>query len=331
MSGVNSGLIVGDVVHHENFGEGVIVSLSGSGESVEAFIKFKTTFARKFALAWAPLIKVDVKKAVVREFKDTEHTFKEILSSIEKNFCLIPSNFSGFNLSEDISKADLIAYTHKFGLRHLRELRNAFRELFVPATHAASLLQEPQNAFREYIAPLSHASPPFSKVDVLDIGCGPALSRFILPEFGITPKTYGGFDYAENCLWLAGEINNNLELFNLPKTMGQFVKNLHEIKTSEIHGFVIMNHILNQPAVSESILKAWAGQFKRIYPRGFYLVSVEPKFPEFKEKAMLFLEKLREVGIVIRNQVTVNSKGEFGASFKAVNWLVCGKLQRESS
>lgn len=324
MSGVNGGLIVGDVVYHTHFGEGVIISLSGSGESAEACVKFKTTFARHFALTWAPLFKVDVKQTEMRELKDTEQTFKEGLSSIEKKYCLSPSNFGGFNLSEDISESDVIAYTRGYGLRHLQELRHAFRELFVPATYAAPLLQELHNAFREHIAPLGPASPPFSPVDVLDIGCGPGLSRFILPEFGITAKTYGGFDYSVNCLWLAREINN-LALFNLPQTMGQFVKSLHEIKTSEIHGFVIMNHVLNQPSITESILKVWAGQLKRIYPCGFYLVSVEPKHPEFRAKAARFLAKLREEGITIRNQVTVNSRGEFGASLKAVNWLVCGK------
>ena len=303
-------LKVGDVVHHRLFGEGVIISFSGSGESTQVCIKFKKTHTRNFALAWAPLSKVDVKQTVMRELKDAEQlfnhelTFKEVLDLIQKKYCLKDSNFGDFNLSEDISQSDVIAYTRRFGLRHLRELRHAFRELFVSS---------------------AHATRPLSPVDVLDIGCGPGLSRFILSEFGITAKTYSGFDYAQNCLWLARELNNYFVPFNSPQTVGQFVKSLHEIKTSEIHGFVIMNHVQNQPSVNESILKVWAGQLKRIYPRGFYLVSIEPKYPEFRAKAVLFLEKLREEGVTIQNQVTVNGRGEFGAKLKAVNWLVCGK------
>jgi hypothetical protein len=303
-------LKLGDVVHHRNFGEGVIISLSGSGKSAQVRIKFKKTHTRNFALGWAPLSKVEVKQTALREVKDAEQTsktepnFKEILDSIQKKYCLKDSNFGGFNLSENISRSDVIAYTRKFGLRHLQELRHAFRELFVSSTQT---------------------SPPLSPVDVLDIGCGPGLSQFILPEFGITKRTYSGFDYAVNCLWLAKELTNHFESINMPRAACQFVRSIHEIKTSEIHGFVIMNHVQNQPSVNEVILKMWAAQLKRIYPHGFYLLSIEPRKPEFREKATLFLEKLREEGITIQNLVLVDGRGEFGAKSKAVNWLVCGK------
>ena len=109
----------------------------------------------------------------------------------------------------------------------------------------------------------------------------------------------------------------------MPQIAGQFVESLHEIKTSEIRGFVIMNHVLNQPSVNKATLKLWAEQLRRIYPHGFYLVSIEPKFPEFSRQAELFFKIMHEEGISTLKQAYVYARGEFGANSKAVNWLVC--------
>ena len=326
-SGENSLLAVGDVVEHKVFGKGMITSMSGVDlGSKRATIKFYGhAGTRNFALAWAPLRKINtnyqngyrVAKSSIaanEDSQDIKRTFQELLETLRKLHGIPDSNFGDYQIPENISKADLIAYTNRYGFRHLQELRNALRELFVAS---------------------DHSSVPLSPVDVLDIGCAQGLSRYILPEFGINARTYSGVDYAESCLWLAKELNSRVlnlnkssSLFDsqLPEIskLGQFVKSLYDIKTSEIRGFVIMNHVQNQDSVSESTLLVWAEQLKRIYPLGFYLVSVEPQHFKFAKRAILFRNQLHGAGVEIWNSDMVLAKGEFTGKSIAVNFLTCG-------
>lgn len=330
-SSENSLLVVGDVVVHEVFGRGMIISMSGADlGSKKATIKFYGhAGTRNFALAWAPLRKIDTNHqngfrvansqvassmTAIGETQDIKRTFGELLETVRKTHDIPVSNFGDFQIPENISKANLIAYTNRYGFRHLQELRNALRELFVAS---------------------GHSSAPLSPVDVLDIGCAQGLSHYILPEFGINARTYSGVDYAESCLWLAKELNSHVlnldkssSLFDspLPHTskLGQFVKSLYDIKTSEIRGFVIMNHVQNQYSVSESTLLVWAEQLKRIYPLGFYLVSVEPQHFKFAKRAILFRNQLHGAGVEISNSDMVFAKGEFTGKPIAVNFLTCG-------
>lgn len=59
LTGANSGLKVGDDVEHPSFGEGVIISIRGSGESAEAAIAFSAHGTKHLAMAWAPLKKIN--------------------------------------------------------------------------------------------------------------------------------------------------------------------------------------------------------------------------------------------------------------------------------
>ena len=52
------GLQVGDDVRHGTFGEGVILSLRGSGDKTEAVVRFPDIGEKRLLLAWAPLEKV---------------------------------------------------------------------------------------------------------------------------------------------------------------------------------------------------------------------------------------------------------------------------------
>ncbi|MEJ5253846.1 MAG: DNA helicase PcrA [Acidimicrobiales bacterium] len=52
------GLRVGDDVRHAKFGEGVILSLEGSGDKVEAVVNFRGVGEKRLLLAWAPLEKL---------------------------------------------------------------------------------------------------------------------------------------------------------------------------------------------------------------------------------------------------------------------------------
>jgi DNA helicase-2/ATP-dependent DNA helicase PcrA len=54
----DKGLKVGDDVRHPKYGEGVIISLRGSGESTEATIRFPQAGTKTFVLAWTPLERV---------------------------------------------------------------------------------------------------------------------------------------------------------------------------------------------------------------------------------------------------------------------------------
>jgi DNA helicase-2/ATP-dependent DNA helicase PcrA len=52
------GLRVGDDVAHEAFGEGVIIELSGAGDTTEAVVNFRGVGEKRLLLAWAPLQRI---------------------------------------------------------------------------------------------------------------------------------------------------------------------------------------------------------------------------------------------------------------------------------
>ncbi|MDQ1518964.1 MAG: ATP-dependent helicase UvrD/PcrA [Actinomycetota bacterium] len=52
------GLRVGDDVHHDKFGEGVIIDIQGSGEKAEARVQFRDIGEKVLLLAWAPLTRI---------------------------------------------------------------------------------------------------------------------------------------------------------------------------------------------------------------------------------------------------------------------------------
>jgi DNA helicase-2/ATP-dependent DNA helicase PcrA len=49
------GLKIGDDVTHEVFGEGVIIDMEGSGDSIEAVVRFRDLGEKRLLLQWAPL------------------------------------------------------------------------------------------------------------------------------------------------------------------------------------------------------------------------------------------------------------------------------------
>ena len=54
----SSGLRVGDDVHHDKFGDGVIVDITGSGDKAEARVRFRDVGEKTLLLSWAPLARV---------------------------------------------------------------------------------------------------------------------------------------------------------------------------------------------------------------------------------------------------------------------------------
>ncbi len=49
------GLKIGDDVRHNSFGEGVILDMSGSGDKIEALVRFRDAGEKRLLLSWAPL------------------------------------------------------------------------------------------------------------------------------------------------------------------------------------------------------------------------------------------------------------------------------------
>jgi DNA helicase-2/ATP-dependent DNA helicase PcrA len=52
------GLRIGDDVHHDKFGDGVIVDITGSGDKAEARVRFVDVGEKTLLLSWAPLARV---------------------------------------------------------------------------------------------------------------------------------------------------------------------------------------------------------------------------------------------------------------------------------
>jgi DNA helicase-2/ATP-dependent DNA helicase PcrA len=52
------GLRVGDDVHHDKFGDGVIVDITGIGDKAEARVRFRDVGEKTLLLSWAPLARV---------------------------------------------------------------------------------------------------------------------------------------------------------------------------------------------------------------------------------------------------------------------------------
>ncbi len=52
------GLSVGDDVRHKTFGEGVILAMEGSGDKVEALVRFPGAGEKRLLLSWAPLERI---------------------------------------------------------------------------------------------------------------------------------------------------------------------------------------------------------------------------------------------------------------------------------
>jgi len=295
--GASSHLEVGDFVEHSLFGRGVIRSLDGGGIHLTATVELFDGSTRIFHMGYAPLRKINSKFQI----KDTTPTLRRLIATIQEKYAIGHSDFGDFQISSDISKPDVIAYTERYGFKHLRELRSALIYVFIGAA----------------------IEPPASSVDVLDIGCGPGMSRTILWEFGINAKKYSGVDYAENFLWLAKELNSDLTACSLPSIDGQFVKSLDEIEPSGEFGFVIMNHVLNQRFVNESVLTSWAKNLKRIYPNGFSILSVEPEHHVFRYQKNRWMSMLQYENIMCRESLSFGGEGEFRAK-KAVSFWICG-------
>ena len=303
----------GEVVHHTSFGRGVILSISGTGDKTYAKVKFFQVGVKVLSLQWAPLSKADLNygasltkarpcKPHYIEMGDSLKRAEAFLTEIRKSNRIRYSNFSGYQISVDIDKPHAIAYAIRYGLKHLQELRSSLRSVFVES---------------------GVVSPPSGSVDVLEIGCGPGMSRLVLPEFGISARSYSGIDHAENCVWLAKQFNNDLSTFGLKKVGGIFTTKLEDIQSSSCKGFVIINHVLNQSSIDNSVLTHWVKQLNRIFPLGFQIFSIEPKHRDFEKKLVDLENHLFASRTKVENLVSVSSQGEFKAQ-KTVTYWRCG-------
>ncbi len=203
--------------------------------------------------------------------------------------------FSTFQIKSTITMRQAYSYACGHGLNHSQELRSAMKSL----------------GFQNQ---LSLARLGF--VDILDVGCGPGMTLDVLLEFGLFVNSYSGFDYADSFVWLARELNNDVA--------GNFVKGMPDLPRTKRTGFILMNHVLNQNEVSMDLLKSWIQEFKRIYPKGFSLLSIEPTNAAFDQKFKEFERVCIESGIKIKNKRTALSESESRKKIrKRVNYWAC--------
>ena len=205
------------------------------------------------------------------------------------------SGGGNFQVPSHLSHSDAYSYASSYGVRHSNELRDALKSLGLP---------ERSHFFQSHL------------VDVLDVGCGPSLTLDILKEFGIRIDNFSGYDHAESMLWLARELNSGAKV--------KFAKKLDNIDVSRRQGLVIMNHVINQKFVSENTLKIWVGQLKRIFPKGFFYISIEPAKSEFNKNFAYFEEICQKNGLKISNhrQKSSRSSSKMGIG-KRVNYWEC--------
>jgi len=173
--------------------------------------------------------------------------------------------FKAFQINPTITLRQAIAYAYRYGLNHNQELARAIKCLNLPSLYA------------------------LGTVDVLDIGCGPAMTLDVLRQLGLHSKSNNGFDHAGSFVWLARELNSQFT--------GQYETHLERIQISPRTGFVVMNHVLNQSSVDIATLELWAGELKRIYFKGFYLLSIEPTKAEYLAQTEKFQSILSKVGL----------------------------------
>jgi SAM-dependent methyltransferase len=200
-----------------------------------------------------------------------------------------------FQVPSHISHSDACSYASSYGVRHSNELRDALKSLG---------LQKRSHPFQSHL------------VDVLDIGCGPSMTLDILKEFGIRIDNFSGYDHAESMLWLARELNSDAKV--------KFAANLDDFDVSRRQGLVIMNHVINQKFVNENILKNWVNQLRRIFPKGFSYISVEPSKSEFNKNLENFENICRVSGLKIfhHRQKSSRSSSKSGIG-KRVNYWEC--------
>ena len=180
-------------------------------------------------------------------------------------------------------------------MRHSNELRDALKSLG---------LAQRSLSFQSHL------------VDVLDVGCGPSMTLDILKEFGIRIDNFSGYDHAESMLWLARELNSDDKV--------RFERNLDDFDVSQRQGLVIMNHVINQKFVTENILKNWIGQLKRIFPKGFSYVSVEPSKSEFNKNFDEFEKICRRSGLKVLDHMQKSSRSSSKMGIgKRVNYWEC--------
>ena len=203
--------------------------------------------------------------------------------------------FNAFQIKSTLTMRQAYSYACGHGLNHSQELRSAMKSLGF------------QNQLSLHRLGL---------VDILDVGCGPGMTLDVLLEFGLHINSYSGFDYADSFVWLARELNNDVE--------GNFVVRMPDLPTSKRTGFILMNHVLNQDEVTTDLLKTWIQEFKRIYSKGFSLLSIEPTKADYDQKFKDFEKICLDKEIKIKNKRSTFSESKSYKKIpKRVNYWAC--------
>ena len=203
--------------------------------------------------------------------------------------------FKNYQIKSSISLRQAFSYAFVHGLNHSRELGSALKSLGFQSQSSLDQL---------------------GLVDILDVGCGPGMTVDALLKFGARINSYSGFDYANAFIWLARELNNDVK--------GNFVSTMHNLPESNHVGLIVMNHVLNQDEISTDLLKSWTWEFKRIFQKGFYLLSIEPTKAAFDNKFREFEKLCLGSGVKISEKRHVFSESQSQLKIrKSVNYWAC--------
>jgi len=243
----------------------------------------------------------DRKLDVVPRVTGLRLSYKEKLSLLGKRKKMQRDlTFNAFQIGSTITMRQAYSYAWVHGLNHSQELRSAMESLGF------------QNKWSIHRLGL---------VDILDVGCGPGMTLDVLEEFGLHVNSYGGFDHSPSMIWLARELNDDVK--------GNFVVEIQDLPQSKLTGFIVLNHVLNQDDVTVGLLKIWIQEFKRIYSRGFSLLSVEPNKRSINEKFAEFEKVFQSSNIKIDKKRFVMSESKsYMKTKKRVNYWACNVGQQ---
>lgn len=140
-------------------------------------------------------------------------------------------------ISQDASESDAATFSD-LGVKHALELQDAWRLM--------------RTEFPETF-------------HLLDIGCGLAITPAVFKDESVKLRSYHGYDYSQAMLSIALKLNPELT----------FVDQFSKINKLGSPTLVLLNHVLGQNGVDDSVLKVWADNFHRVLPYEFHMLSIE--------------------------------------------------------
>ena len=158
-------------------------------------------------------------------------------------------------ISADAELDEVLTYAN-LGVAHAHELRQAWQKML-------DVLPKATN--------------------VLDIGCGCALTPAVLFDENVIVQSYQGFDHSPSMIWIGSRLNLEHNL----------VCDIDQIDKINSPVLVVLNHVFGQESVTAEDFDVWIDALLRVAGGGFHLLSLEIlKYPPCIEKRNQFKKLL---------------------------------------